>query len=257
MSDFNFIDETVLITGGARGMGASHVRGFAEQGARVIVADVLEDEGRALAAELGQQRASFVRLDVTSPSDWAAGIEAAETASGSIGVLVNNAGIQRFESIEDGDLETWRRVVDINLLGPYLGMRAVIPSMRKAGGGAIINISSIMGLMASPMNAAYVASKWGLRGLTKAAALELGRDAIRVISVHPGLVKTPMVAESDQPPSMDGVAIARAADPEEVTQLVLFAASEKASYITGSELVIDGGLHVGKAQQAGQGTGGS
>jgi 3alpha(or 20beta)-hydroxysteroid dehydrogenase len=252
----DFIDKTVLITGGARGMGASHARGFAEQGAHVIVADVLEDEGRALAAGLGQ-RATFVRLDVTSPSGWAAGIEAAETASGPIGVLVNNAGIHRVESIEDGDLGTWRRVVDINLLGVYLGMRAVIPSMRRAGGGAIINISSLMGLTASPMNAAYVASKWGVRGLTKAAALELGRDGIRVISVHPGLVKTPMVAELDEPPSVDGLAIARAADPEEVTQLVLFAASEKASYITGTELVIDGGMHVGQALQAGQGTGGS
>jgi 3alpha(or 20beta)-hydroxysteroid dehydrogenase len=215
------------------------------------VADVLEGEGRALAAELGG-RATFVRLDVTSPSDWAAGIEAAEKASGPIGVLVNNAGIHRADSIEDGDVAAWRLVIDINLLGPCLGMRAVIPSMRKAGGGAIINISSIMGLMASPMNAAHVASKSGVRGLTKAAALDLGRDGIRVVSVHPGLVNTPMATAAEESPrlSIEGVAIARAAAAE-ITELVVFAASEKASDITGNELVIDGGMHVGTALQTG------
>src|SRR3979490_1986866 len=188
-----FNNRTVIVTGGARGMGASHARGFVAEGANVVIADVLEQEGRTLADELGDH-AIFYRLDVTSDADWAATVAAAEDAFGPVSVLVNNAGIVRFGPITETEPAAWRQLIDINLTGTFLGIRAIVPSMRKAGGGAIVNISSAGAMMAYPNNAAYVASKWGARGLTKTAALELGRDNIRVNSVHPGPVRTPMTA---------------------------------------------------------------
>ena len=188
-----FDNRTVIVTGGARGMGASHARGFIAEGANVVIADVLEQEGRTLADELGDH-AIFSGLDVTSDTSWAATVAAAEAAFGPVSVLVNNAGIVRFGPIAETEPAAWRQVIDINLTGTYLGIRAIVPSMRRAGGGAIVNISSAAGMMAYPNNAAYVASKWGARGLTKAAAMELGRDNIRVNSIHPGPVRTPMTA---------------------------------------------------------------
>src|SRR5438309_2421549 len=172
-----FANRTVIVTGGSRGMGASHARGFVAEGANVVIADVLEQEGRTLADELGDH-AIFSRLDVTSDRDWAATVAAAEDSFGPVSVLVNNAGIVRFGPIAETAPAVWRQVIDINLTGTYLGLRAIVPSMRKAGGGAIVNISSAGGMMAYPNNAGYVASKWGARGLTKTAALELGRDNI-------------------------------------------------------------------------------
>src|SRR2546423_5371 len=154
-----FDNRTVIVTGGARGMGASHARGFVAEGANVVIADVLEQEGRTLADELGDH-AIFSRLNVTSDAEWAATIAAAESAFGPVSVLVNNAGIVRWGPIEETELAEWRQVIDINLTGTYLGMRAVVSSMRKAGGGAIVNISSAAGLMGIPLEAAYVASKW-------------------------------------------------------------------------------------------------
>ena len=247
-----FKNRTVIVTGGARGMGASHARGFVAEGACVVIADVLEQEGRALAGEFGAH-AIFSRLDVTSDRDWAATVAAAEDAFGPVSVLVNNAGIVRFGPIEQTEPAAWRQVIDINLTGTYLGIRAIVPSMRKAGGGAIVNISSAGGMMAYPFTAAYAASKWGVRGLTRTAALELGRDNIRVNSVHPGPIRTPMTAGPDAAAAVAAeashLAIARVAEPDEVTRLVLFVASDEASFSTGSEFVIDGGVLLGPALQ--------
>jgi len=247
-----FDNRTVIITGGARGMGASHARGFIAEGANVVIADVLEQEGRTLAEELGDH-AIFSRLDVTSEEDWAATVAAAEKAFGPVSVLINNAGIVRFAPIEKTELAIWRQVLEINLTGSYLGIRAVVSSMRKAGGGAIVNISSAGGMMAYPNNAAYVASKWGARGLTKTAALELGRDNIRVNSVHPGPVRTPMTAGPDAAAAVAAearhLAIPRVAEPDEITRLVLFVASGDAGFSTGSEFIVDGGVLLGPALQ--------
>ena len=253
-----FDKRTVIVTGGARGMGASHARGFIAEGANVVIADILEEEGRALAWELGDH-AIFSRLDVTSDKDWAATVAAAEDAFGPVSVLINNAGIMRFGVIEETEPAAWRQVLEINLTGSYLGIRAVASSMRKAGGGAIVNISSGAGFTASFGAAAYAASKWGVRGLTKTAALELARDNIRVNSVHPGGIRTPMLAsqapDTDSlPATMAGAgvetsAIPRIADPEEITRMVLFVASEEASFSTGSEFIADGGLLLGPVPQ--------
>src|SRR5882672_10685638 len=157
-----FDHRTVVVTGGARGMGAGHARGFVAEGANVVIADVLEQEGRTLADKLGDQ-AIFSRLDVTSETDWAATVAAAEDAFGPVSVLVNNAGVVRFGQIEETEPAVWRRVIEINLTGGYLGIRAVASSMRKAGGGAIVNISSGAGFTATFGLAAYVSSKWGVR----------------------------------------------------------------------------------------------
>jgi 3alpha(or 20beta)-hydroxysteroid dehydrogenase len=228
-------------------MGASHARGFVAEGANVVIADLLEQQGRTLADELGEH-AIFSRLDVTSDRDWAATVADAEKAFGPVSVLVNNV-------IAETEPATWRQVIDINLTGAYLGIRAVASSMRKAGGGAIVNISSGAGFTATFGLAAYVASKWGLRGLTKTAALELGHDNIRVNSIHPGAIRTPILADhapdaAAMAATMAGAgvglsAIPRIAEPAEITRLVLFVASDDASFSTGSEFIADGGLLLG------------
>jgi 3alpha(or 20beta)-hydroxysteroid dehydrogenase len=243
-----FDHRTVVVTGGARGMGASHARGFVAEGANVVIADVLEQEGRTLAHELGGH-AIFSRLDVTSEADWSATVAAAEDAFGPVSVLVNNAGIVRFGLIAESEPAAWRQVIDINLTGSYLGIRAVASSMRKAGGGAIVNTSAGAGMTAASGLSAYVASKWAVRGLTKTAALELARDNIRVNSIHPGNVLTPMVGGSDAAAAGAGavrnLAIPRIAESEEITRMVLFVASDEASFSTGSEFLADGGQLLG------------
>src|SRR5882672_3167611 len=232
-----FDNQTVIVTGAARGMGAAHARGFVAEGANVVIADILEQEGRTLAEEIGEQ-AIFSRLDVTSDTDWAATVAAAEKAFGPVSVLVNNAGIVRFGPITETEPSTWRQVIEINLTGAYLGIRAVVSSMCRAGGGAIVNISSGARFTATFGLAAYVSSKWGVRGLTKTAALELGHDNIRVNSVHPGAIRTPILAANApdaaaMAATMAGAgvglsAIPRIAEPDEITRLVLFVASDAA-----------------------------
>ncbi len=232
-----------IVTGGARGMGASHVRGLAARGAKVVVADVLDEEGSALADELGDS-AVYVHLDVTDEAQWQAAVSQAEVRFGPVGVLVNNAGIVTWGTIEDMALADWKRVIDINLTGTWLGMHTVAPSMRRAGGGCIVNISSTAGLQGYGNLGAYVASKWGVRGLTKTAALELGAAGIRVNSIHPGPIRTPMTAGMWDTAGR-GMPISRIGEPEEVTAMLLFIL-EGATYSTGHEFIVDGGAIVGQ-----------
>lgn len=239
-----FEGHVVIVSGGARGMGASHVRGLAAAGATVVAGDVLDDEGRALAEELGDA-VEYVHLDVTQEAQWQAAVARAEERFGAVTGLVNNAGIVTRGRIDDLDLVEWHRTLDINLTGVMLGMRAAAPSMRRGGGGSIVNISSTAGLQGYANIGAYVASKWGVRGLTKTAALELGPWGIRVNSVHPGPIRTPMLTGvrdeifASQP-------IARVGEPEEVTRLIMFLLKD-ATYSTGHEFAVDGGAVVGVA----------
>ncbi|MDH3682887.1 MAG: SDR family oxidoreductase [Acidimicrobiia bacterium] len=236
-------DGTVaLISGGARGMGASHARGLVAEGAEVVVGDVLDDDGRAVAEQLGDA-AHYVHLDVTSEADWQGAVKAAESQFGPVNLLVNNAGIVMYGPITDMDPDDFRRVIDINLTGTFLGMHYTVPSMRRAGGGVIINISSTAGIMGYATIGAYTASKWGVRGMTKTAAMELGRDGIRVMSIHPGPIRTPMTDDLGDAVA-GGQPIPRMGEPEEVTKLLLFMAAD-ATYSTGSEWVIDGGALLG------------
>ncbi|KRP98751.1 hypothetical protein AOQ72_16745 [Bradyrhizobium yuanmingense] len=235
-----FEGKTVFITGGARGMGAAHVRGFAAEGAKVVIADLLGAEGEALAREIGAQ-ARFQRLDVTQEAQWAEAAAAAEAAFGPISVLVNNAGVFRTGLLEEMKPADWRLVLEVNLTGVFLGMQAAVPSMRRAGGGAIVNVSSASGLYAQSTVSAYAASKWGVRAVTKTAALELGRYKIRVNSVHPGFVDTPMLPAGSEAYSQN-FALPGVVDPDVITRMVLFVASDEACFSTGSEFVADGGL---------------
>jgi 3alpha(or 20beta)-hydroxysteroid dehydrogenase len=233
------LDQSVaIISGGARGMGASHARGLVAEGAKVVVGDILETEGMALARDLGAS-CRFVPLDVTKEEDWSRAVKLAEETFGGIDVLINNAGVVSWHSVEDTTPEDFRRIVDINLTGVFLGMRAVIPAMRRVGHGVIVNISSTAGLMGYASTAAYVASKWGVRGITKAAALELGQDGIRVVSVHPGAIRSPMAAEVRED-AFKYQPVSRIGEEHEVTKLIVYLVAD-ATYSTGSEFVIDGG----------------
>lgn len=236
----------VIVSGGARGMGADEVRALAEAGARVVSGDVLDDEGKAFAAEVGDA-VRYVHLDVTRAEDWGTAVRTAEDEFGPVTGLVNNAGIVTWGGVQTLTEAEWHRTIDVNLTGVFLGMQAVVPSMRGAGGGSIANISSTAGLMGYSGIAAYVASKWGVRGLTKAAAIELGPLGIRVNSIHPGPIRTPMTAGMD-----DAMAatqpIPRFGEPAEVTAAVLFLLGE-ATYCTGAELAVDGGAVVGQVLQ--------
>ncbi|WP_433715437.1 glucose 1-dehydrogenase [Nocardia sp. CA-084685] len=233
--------KTVIVTGGARGMGAAFARRLVSEGASVVVADVLLDEGKAVAAGLGEQ-AIFCPLDVTDEPAWATVVAEAERSFGPVSGLVNNAGIVHVDPIERLAEADYRRVIDVNQVGVFLGMKAVVPSMRRAGGGSIVNISSIGGIIAFSNILGYVASKWAVRGMTKAAAQEFGADGIRVNSVHPGVVATEMTADSDRSHSMvHDQPLPRAAAPGELADLVLFLISDEASFCTGSEFVADGG----------------
>ncbi len=240
--------KVALVTGGARGMGAAHVRLFVQEGARVVFGDVLEEEGKALAEETG---AVFVRHDVTRPEEWANAVATATGTYGKLDVLVNNAGILRFRRIADMTLEEFERVLDVNLKGTWLGVKSVIEPMTAAGGGSIVNISSIEGFIGAAGLSAYSSSKFGIRGVTKSAARELAGAGIRVNSVHPGAINTSMVTDPEIASGVDGKAFVRAmvikrfAQPVEVSHVVVFLASDLSSYCTGSEFTVDGGVLTG------------
>jgi 3alpha(or 20beta)-hydroxysteroid dehydrogenase len=242
--------KVALITGGARGMGKSHVRHFVAEGARVVFGDILDDKGAYVAAKLGEQSCRYIHLDVTSETDWAAAVALATAAFGHLDVLVNNAGILMFAPIADMPLADFRRVLEVNAVGCWLGMKAVIDPMTRAGGGSIINISSIEGFTGAAGLSAYSASKFAVRGMTKAAAQELGKLGIRVNSVHPGGVLTRMVLDQadtghDGDHFLRNLPLGRFAEPAEISRLVAYLASDESSYSTGSEFVADGGLLCG------------
>ena len=233
--------KVAIITGGARGMGAAHAKRFLEEGAKVVITDILEKEGTAMASELGGN-IKFMKHDVTKASEWEQVITETESAFGPVSVLVNNAGIALLKSIDNMTEAQYRRVIDINQVSVFLGMKYVLPSMRKAGSGSIINISSISGLKGNDNSIAYSSSKFAVRGMTKSAAIEFAKEGIRVNSIHPGIIETPMVRKSRVSKLAKAIPLQRIAQPLEVSDLVVYLASDESSYVTGAEFVIDGGL---------------
>ncbi|WP_436535363.1 glucose 1-dehydrogenase [Actinoplanes sp. HUAS TT8] len=241
--------KVALITGGARGMGKSHARHFAAEGARVVIGDVLDDKGAAVADGVG---GVYVHQDVTSEADWATAIGTVLNTYGKIDVLINNAGILRHGAIADMDPAEFRRVLDVNLVGCWLGVHFAAPPMIAAGRGSIVNVSSIEGFAGAAGLSAYSASKFGIRGITRSAAQELGPSGIRVNSVHPGGVMTSMAISAaehltgvDPAAFLKSLPIARFAEPIEISRLVAFLASDESSYTTGAEFLADGGLLAG------------
>ncbi len=240
--------KVAIITGAARGQGEVAARLFVEEGAKVVLGDVLDEAGKKVAAEIGNA-ARYVHLDVSQESDWARAIQAAEDL-GPFNILLNNAGIQDYRALTDTSVDDYMKIVHVNQLGTFLGIRSAVEPMKRAGGGSIVNVSSIDGLQAKNSMIAYVASKWAIRGMTKAAALELGRHQIRVNSIHPGGIDTVM----SNPYNMDADAIGkfyerlplpRVGNSIEIARLAVFVASDKASYSTGSEFTADGGWTAG------------
>jgi 3alpha(or 20beta)-hydroxysteroid dehydrogenase len=240
--------KVALITGAARGQGAAAARRFAAEGATVIITDVLDEEGKTLADEIGAA-ARYEHLDVSQEDEWAT----VTGTAGPVSVLVNNAGILHFSPLADTALADYERVIRVNQVGTFLGMRAVVPGMTSAGGGSIINTSSIEGLAAAPLLVAYTASKFAIRGMTKVAAMELGGKGIRVNSVHPGMIGTQML-----PTALGGIQVdldrigrkvplRRVGQAEEIAGLLVFLASDESSYCTGAEFVADGGATAGHA----------
>ncbi|MFE0024498.1 glucose 1-dehydrogenase [Amycolatopsis sp. NPDC059021] len=237
--------KVALVTGGARGQGEAAVRAFVAEGARVVIADILDEDGEKVAADLGDA-AVYQHLDVGSEADWEAAIARTQAEFGAPTVLVNNAGILHFSELGKTALADYERVIRVNQIGQFLGMRSVVEPMTAAGGGSIVNVSSVEGLAGMPYLVAYTASKFASRGMTKVAALELGAKNIRVNSVHPGAIDTPMIpaavgAEVDMSFIAKKVPLGRVGRPEEIAQLVLFLASDESSYCTGAEFAADGG----------------
>ena len=244
-------DKVAIITGASRGQGACEARLFVEEGARVVLGDIIDDDGQALAKELGDA-AQYIHLDVREEADWARAVAAA-AAFGPLSVLINNAAVVHFSALKDTTLEDYNRVVAINQVGTFLGMRSVFEPMKEAGGGSIVNVSSIDGLQAKNGIVAYASTKWAIRGMTKVAAIEFGRHNIRVNSLHPGGVDTVM----GNPAGMDNIdefyknqPIPRCGQPIDIARLALFMASDDCSYSTGAEFVADGGWHAGELQKA-------
>ena len=243
--------KSCLISGGAKGLGAAQARLFAREGARVAVGDILDADGGRLVEELRASGADsvFLRLDVTSEADWEGAVAAVMGELGALDVLVNNAGIYNRALVEDTTLEEWERVMDVNSTGVFLGTKHAIPAMRRSGGGSIVNMSSVAGLVGSRTQTVYNASKGAVRLLTKSTAVQYAADGIRANSVHPGVIETDMMKEvvrtdEERATRMSLTPIGRFGTAEDVAHGVLFLASDEASYVTGAELVIDGGLTV-------------
>ncbi|GEP26283.1 MULTISPECIES: glucose 1-dehydrogenase [Cryobacterium] len=234
--------KVALISGAAQGMGAAHARTMIREGARVVLGDIGDAQGEALADELGVN-ARYVHLDVTDSEDWDRAVAVAVESFGGLDILVNNAGIAEFVSLEDTTMELWDRTIAINLTGAFRGIQAALPALKQSEHASIINISSIAGFVGFEGLGVYNASKFALRGLTKSVALDLAADGIRVNSVHPGAVRTPMTVGLSPNPS--NTAMHRLGEPEEVSNLVLFLASDESSFCTGAEYLADGGEAAG------------
>jgi 3alpha(or 20beta)-hydroxysteroid dehydrogenase len=240
--------KVAIITGAARGQGAAEATLFASLGARVVLTDVLVDEGQQVAASIGAA-ARFVRHDVADESDWRATVDTAVSEFGRVDVLVNNAAICDVHPLVEQTVDGFERMLRVNLVGSFLGIQAVVEPMKSVGGGSIVNISSQAGLQGLSGYSAYGASKWGLRGVSKVAAIELGPYGIRVNSVYPGMIDTPMIAHLDVSREIGGhpgAPLTRVGAPEEVAEVVAFLASDASSYVTGAELAVDGGASAGR-----------
>ncbi|HFK4647139.1 TPA: SDR family NAD(P)-dependent oxidoreductase [Serratia marcescens] len=240
--------KVALITGGAMGMGAAFARAFVAESAKVVIADIAAEEGLALVDELGADNALFVPLNVTDAGAWNEAVKATLEHFGKLNVLVNNAGVFTTGSLEEYTTETWDKTIAINLTGPFLGIKAALAALTASAPSSIVNISSTAGLEGNAGFSGYSASKFGLRGLTRSAALELAERDIRVNSVHPGGVATPLLAaiQTIDEAKLRGSTLNRFALPEEIAGLVVFLVSDESSYCSGAEFVADGGLTAGK-----------
>ncbi|WP_183098912.1 SDR family NAD(P)-dependent oxidoreductase [Nocardioides pelophilus] len=243
-------NKVAIVTGGAMGQGAAIARSFVAEGAKVVVADIAKEAGQALADELcqefGPESAHFAHHDVSDPASWATLVEDTNNRFGPVNVLANNAGLLRFGRIEEMPLEEFQLLVNVNQVGVFLGMQAVSRTMRKNGGGSIINASSVEGLAGMPSCTAYAATKWAIRGMTKCAAMELGPKGVRVNSVHPGMIDTPMTRVHGGDAAMEfgasKVPLRRVGTPDDIAPVYVFLASDESAYINGAEIAVDGGV---------------
>ena len=241
--------KVAIISGGARGQGATEAKMFAREGAKVVLGDVLDEQGKQVEAEINESggEATYVHLDVTREDDWRSAVETAVSRYGKLDVLVNNAGILIRKGLEETTVEDWDRIMGVNAKGVFLGTKQAIPAMRRAGGGSIINISSTAGLVGSPDGSpSYTATKGAVRLLTKATAIQYAKEGIRCNSVHPGPIDTEMIRDTLTDPArleqrMERLPMGRVGKPEDIAFGVLYLASDESSFVTGSELVIDGG----------------